>query len=631
MKNDYSHMMLDYFIRRTRALNQERKNILQNIKTKDQAEEYQSNVTQIIKKSFFPVMPEKTPLNPVITGTLKRKGYRIEKLLFESRPECLVSANLYIPENFEPPFPSVVAPCGHSAEGKAEPKYQEFSQRLVHNGFLVLIYDPFNQGERDQYTVLPKNSYLRRSCVVAHNMMGKQLQLIDEFFGSWRVWDGIRALDYVLTRQEADKKFLGVTGNSGGGTLTTWLWAVEPRFTVAAPSCFITPFLYNLENELPQDIEQNPPDILANRIELGDFFISRAPSSLILLGQKYDYFDIRGFNEICKEVEKFYDIFNAKENFEFFIGNNPHGYYSDAQKAMVSFFCKIAGKKHTKHEIEINIEKPETLFATEKGNVIKQGSKPIYIMIGEKVDEIEKNREKLSVHKMKVILKKLFGIPETIEIPHYRVLRPYSLKKKTIARYGIETEKEIWIILKKKVENSEHIFNLEIENEINLCLPDICSEDEILNERKFLKKCAEYFIDVRGMGESMPEEKKNFFRPYGYDFMIDRFYYMFGESYLGKRIFDVLSTIQLIKSKGCKTINLYGNRQGAIIGLFVALFSEEIKNIYLEKLPESFSKLAQVPSTKLPSSNFQKGLLKITDIPEIIKEIKSLMDVHIIR
>ncbi|HOC02151.1 MAG TPA: alpha/beta hydrolase family protein [Candidatus Ratteibacteria bacterium] len=628
MKNDYRHMMLDYFIKRMRKMNEERETVLKEIKSQKDALKYQEKVRSTIKKAFSP-LPEKTPLNPKITGTVKRKNYRIEKIIFESRPECLVTSNLYIPEKFDPPFPAVIGTCGHSINGKAAPKYQEFCQRLVHNGFLVLIYDPFNQGERDQYTRLPKNSLLKRGCCAAHNMMGKQMQIIDEFFGTWRLWDGIRALDYILQRPEADKKFIGVTGNSGGGTMTTWLWPNEKRFTVAAPSCFISPFRYNIENEMPQDIEQCPPEIFNNYIEISDFFIARAPDPVILLGQNYDYFDIRGFKEIYEQVKRFYEIFGAQQNLAYFIGNNPHGYYSDAQKAMVSFFCKIAEKQIVCEDPEIKIENEDTLFATKNGSVISSGSKPVYKIIGEIADKINQSRKKMSEEELKKQIKKLLKIPET-KVPYYRVLRPQIIKKEIIARYAIETEPGIWVILKNKSERPDFIYNLEVEKEINLCIPNISSEDEILKKRKFLPGCQEYFIDVRGIGESMPEEKKNFFRPYGYDFMIDRCFYMFGESYLGKRIYDTLSVIELLKSKGCEKINLYGNYQGAIIGIFVAFLSDVISKVYLEKLLDSFSALSRKISTGVPSSNLPKGILKITDIPEIIDAVKKKKELIIL-
>jgi len=626
MLNEYRHMMFDYFIKKTRKIYYERKKKLKSIKNRKEAEKYQEIIREKIKKAFSPLpLAEKTPLNPKIAGIIKRNGYRIEKVIFESMPSCFVTANLYIPENSEGPFPAVVAPCGHSKEGKGEPKYQEFCQRLVHNGFLVLIYDPFDQGERDQYYFLPEKLPVKRDCCIAHNMIGKQMNLIGEFFGSYRLWDGIRAIDYISMRDEWDKKVLGITGNSGGGTLTTWLWANDERLNIAGPSCFITPFLYNLENELPQDSEQYPLGILGEGIELADFFISRVPFPLILLGQKYDYFDIRGFKEICEEVNFFYRIFDKEENFTYFIGNNTHGYWTDAQKAMVSFFCKIAGKKIVNEKPEIIIEKEENLFATKKGNVISEGSKPLYEIIREKAENIIRNRKKINEDELKKKIRKILSIPEIIDTPDYRVLRPVSIKGETIGRYAIETEENIWVILKRR--KVERPYYLEVEEEINLYIPDISSEDEI---RKIEGKTSDFFVDLRGFGESMPDLKRYFFHPYRYDYMFDGFYLLFGESYIGKRVYDALSVIKLLESLGSKRINLYGNKQGAIISIFVCLFSDLIKSATFKKLPYSFYSLIKSPYTKLPSSNFPKSILKITDIPEMLDSVKKKTEIKLL-
>ncbi|MCM8815709.1 MAG: hypothetical protein NC931_07020, partial [Candidatus Omnitrophica bacterium] len=239
-------------------------------------------------------------------------------------------------------------------------------------------------------------------------------------------------------------------------------------------------------------------------------------------------------------------------------------------------------------------------------------------------------RKKSSEDELKKQIRKLLKIDQITEAPHYRVLRNNLAIKKTIfARYAVETEPGIWIIIKKKAENPELIYNLEVEKEINLYLPDVSSEDEIAKNLDFLPEGPVYFIDVRGLGESMPEEKKNFFSAYGYDFMIDRFFYMFGESYLGKRTYDVLSVIELFQSKGCEKIVLYGDGQGAIIGLFVSLFSNKVESVFLKKLPESFYALASAKSTNIPSACLPHGILKITDIPEIIEILRKEKNVSL--
>jgi hypothetical protein len=111
--------------------------------------------------------------------------------------------------------------------------------------------------------------------------------------------------------------------------------------------------------------------------------------------------------------------------------------------------------------------------------------------------------------------------------------------------------------------------------------------------------------------------------------MFDGLFILFGESYLGKRVYDVLSVLKLLNSKGCKKINLYGNCQGAIIGIFVSLFSDLIKSVSFKNLPESIHSLIEKPYVKLPSSNFPKGILKITDIPEILDVIGKRIEIKI--
>jgi len=91
--------------------------------------------------------PERTPLNATIVGRLEGEGYRVEKLIFESRPHHHVTANVYLPLT-EPPYPAVLVPCGHSHNGKAAGQYQRISILLAKHGLAALCYDPISQGER---------------------------------------------------------------------------------------------------------------------------------------------------------------------------------------------------------------------------------------------------------------------------------------------------------------------------------------------------------------------------------------------------------------------------------------------------------------------------------------------------
>ena len=620
--NSYQHTVLEYYVDVVRGISNYRSYELEEIKNEPEVMEYQQKVRRVIKSAFSP-RSKKTSLNPKVTGVLQRNGYRIEKITFESRPNCLVSANLYVPDKISKKVPGVIAPCGHSEDGKACNLYQAFCQRLALSGFVVLIYDPFNQGERDQYALLSEREPVR-SCCPAHNMMGKQLELLGEFFGMWRVWDGIRALDYLLTRPEVDPKQIGLTGNSGGGTLTTWLWAVDDRFTMAAPGCFVTTFLHNLENELPADCEQYPPGVIGGGLEMADFYIAQAPKPVILLGQKYDYFDRRGFLKTYEELKKIYSILKApKKNLSYNLGPEGHGYSVHNQEAMVEFFCYHARMKPVKVENTEVLDEKE-LYATPDGNVVRAGSKPIYVMIAEKVDELASKRKPLEAITLKNRLKKLLNII-TPPIPHYRILRPTHIDGQTFARYAIETESGIRAMMKKRMEKPQYSYTLDVGETIHLYLPHLSSEEDIKNDplaislKKSHELCA---LDVRGFGESMPEDINQFLHPYGMDYMFHGHGVLLGQSYLGCRVYDVLATIKLLEEEGSKEIHLYGRGQGAIIALFAGILHDNIATVTLKNAPVSYDSWAHSPLVLWPSANFLRGVLKEFDLPDCMKAVK---------
>src|SRR5690606_2557813 len=92
--------------------------------------------------------PDRGPLNARVSGRIEQKDYIIEKLLFESRPNYFVSANLYLPKNFSGPRPALLNLIGHAQVGKADERYQRMSIAQAKKGFVVLTIDQIGQGER---------------------------------------------------------------------------------------------------------------------------------------------------------------------------------------------------------------------------------------------------------------------------------------------------------------------------------------------------------------------------------------------------------------------------------------------------------------------------------------------------
>lgn len=639
MRNGYSHMVLDATVQRVREIHRERRARLDGIVTPAQAEAYQCEIRASIHRAFSP-RPAKTPLNTRVTGVLERPGspggraYRIEKLILESRPGLLVTANLYVPEGLDGPAPCVLGTCGHSDPGKACDLYQAFCQRLAQAGFVVLIYDPFGQGERDSYYGL--DFALRGTR--AHNMLGKQLELSGEFFGMWRAWDGIRALDVLLSRPEVDPTRVGLTGNSGGGTMSTWLWAIEDRFTMAAPSCFVTTFAHNLENELPADAEQCPPGVLGEGLEMADFILAGAPKPVLLMGQQYDYFDRRGLREAYQDVRQFYAVLGAPEGHTgLHIGPQGHGYSVHNQRAMVEFFCRHAGVPLV-HVDETEVLEPEALAATPQGQTIPAGSVRAYTLSAAIAAGCAEQRVVPDEPTLKSGLARLLSLPDTRAVPHYRVLRPVRQladeqgQEVVLARYAVETEMPIRAFLWKRMADPDHAYSLDVEPEVTLYLPHVALEADwgnpALVELCGLSQSPVYALDVRGLGQSLPEEQGSkapgdgFFQPYGMDYMMHAYGLMLGQSYLGRRVYDVLCTIDLLGQEGAASIQLVGRGQGAVIALLSALFHDRVTALTLVHGPQSWFEWTQTPWVSWPAANCPRGVVAVGDLPDCLRVVR---------
>ena len=180
---------------------------------------YQKRVREEFKKMLGSIPKEKADLKPHITGTIQRDGYRIEKIVYQSRPSFYVPGLLYIPDNVAAPAPAVLHLPGHSSNGKAYDLYQMICSGLAQKGYVVLNIDPINQGERGPYYALGNT----------HEGQGMQGFIAHDLNPGYFIWDGVTAIDYLQSRPEVDPKRIGVTGISGGGVQTMLLAFFDER------------------------------------------------------------------------------------------------------------------------------------------------------------------------------------------------------------------------------------------------------------------------------------------------------------------------------------------------------------------------------------------------------------------
>ena len=422
-QNRYGHMVHEYTVGRVREILQERAERLAAVQTRAEAQAYVDDVRAKAARCF-PALPARTDLKARTTGTSDLGDIRLEKVVYESRPGFLVSANLYLPARIDAELPCVLGLCGHSENGKAYGPYQFFARGLASKGFAVLIVDPVSQGERRQFYTeegVPAGESGPRS-TVAHNMIGNRMLLTGDSVGSWFAWDAIRGLDYLLARPEADTSRVGVTGCSGGGTQTTQVTALDPRITMAAPDCFITSWLCNLENELPADAEQNPPRALEFGLDEADLLLAYAPRPTMILAEENCYFDLRGARQAHVEMKKIHSLLGSPDSVEISVGPLDHGFHKHAREAMYGFFIKHGGLDVECQEPPMEAIADAQLNAAE-GEVVPFGGKKIFGFTQARAKELITRRPRLEYPALQDAARRLLQIQVPDSPPHFRYLR----------------------------------------------------------------------------------------------------------------------------------------------------------------------------------------------------------------
>ncbi len=267
------------------------------------------------------------PQDPVATlnGTSEFASYTIERLTIETRPNFLVTANLYVPKGLQAPAPAILCPPGHNIDsGKAAPAYQSLYIGLARKGFVVLAPDAIGHGERQG---------------LGHNGMGSPTLIGSSLIGM-EVWDNLKCLDVLCARSEVDAKRIGCIGNSGGGTQTIWTAALDERIAVAIPSDATTSFAYNHAKERDICFCNLAPQIIPHA-EIEHVLGLIAPRPLLLLGGDLDRvfpWDLQ--REVYRRTRRFYALYEQAERVQQFISRDPHSLTQAKREAAYAFFLK---------------------------------------------------------------------------------------------------------------------------------------------------------------------------------------------------------------------------------------------------------------------------------------------------
>lgn len=338
---------------------------------------------QTVREKFLAIiggLPDYTgPLNAKVTGRIEAEAYSIEKVIFESLPGFYVTANLYRP-NQAGRYPGVLLQAGHTQEGK--PEGQRLAANLALKGFVVLAFDPIGQGEREQTYDRQVDRALAGWSVPEHIQAGAQDMLIGESVARYFIWDAKRALDYLVSRPEVDAARVGAVGCSGGGALTTFIGALDPRLKAVAPACFINSYRTLFAGPDP-DSEMSPPNLLASGLDMADYVELAAPTPWLILATEGDYFTAPGAKLVYDEARRWYGLYGAEDKLRFFVGSGPHGTPIETREEIYNWMIRwLKDGKGDSHELPVKMYTNLELRVTKTGNVENEpGSRKLYELI----------------------------------------------------------------------------------------------------------------------------------------------------------------------------------------------------------------------------------------------------------
>jgi len=375
--NDFWNDWADDLTRTMNRSREARTVTLARIKSPSQAEAR----VEMIRTKLWQLLGgplERGELNTKVTGFVEGSGFRIERTVYESVPGVVVTANLYLPTAGDSPYPAILAPVGHSNNGKAYQPYQHLYQTLARLGYVVLTYDPWGQGERLQY-IDPATGRSRMEPTEEHSMAGRPMTLLGQNLALYFAWDGIRGVDYLLTRREVDPKRIGCTGQSGGGAMTMYLAALEPRISVAVVNEGNTENVAGPQYDPPgavDDAEQNVAGSLPLRLDRGDILAAAAPRPLLICytthdrGETYSPVYDEATEEAYREAAAVYKLLGAEEKIRLTASHLPHGMvYTNRQHTCRWFNRWLKGDDGPITEALFTPFPDTTLNATRTGQV----------------------------------------------------------------------------------------------------------------------------------------------------------------------------------------------------------------------------------------------------------------------
>ncbi len=515
-------------------------------------------------------LPPRTDLNVTVTGILDRGNYVVEKLHFEPVPGCRIAANLYRPKVIKGKLPAIVYLCGHSKRGKF---YYELHPRwFAEHGYVAIILDPIQMCENTG----------------VHS---------GTFFKGWwhwysqgyspasvEVWAAMRAADYLQARPEVDAEKLGITGNSGGGTIAWFAGAADPRFKVVVPSCQTGNLYQHVRDRTIQGHCDCTFWVNTYEWDFPELASLIAPRPLMVCASSEDtLFRPYAFRDVVQRVRHVYKLYGCEDMIALVEAVMLHGYSKETRLPLFNWF-----EKHLKGS---NVPVTDDLAETPE----KDENLAVYVNMKPPADDKMKEIDSFFLP--------LPGLPELKgrdEWKRYQSVCLDKLRELTFRQIPevIQPFNTVGRELGISIDHRFHAYEFYSEPGMQIranaaspiggpwpyplivgtMLPDAHTAFFLqgANNEAFSKLEAGYAcVEVRGTGGSSIGA--------GIEWTARRAYPIVGQTYYERKTLDLLAAIQMFRrQQGVKNIVVYGRGYDAAVAIYAALLDPEVTEIILE-------------------------------------------------
>lgn len=628
-----SEMLVEYFARRLRLRAEEMEAERSAIHTKSQIQKRNQGVRLKLQQMLGPAFA-KCPLAPRRTAVLERGEYRIENVLFQSRPEFWVPANVYVPANSPGPFPAVAIQRGHFDAERMSPDYQQLYVDFVESGFVVLAFDPIGQGERRQrYGSEEETLHDALSPTLEHCAIGGLLQLTGESAAGHFVWEGTRAIDYLASRPDVSAKRIGVADHTDTGWSSVFLCAADRRIKAAALHVHGSAKRWPLD-PLSWNLIDDPEQQLFPAAQLGvdhlDILAAIAPAPLLVLIED----PINDLDSAANYLRNCYDLLRTPQSFAVERAQLSQPWPRDLRLASVRWLKKwLSAGQGPEAETEITAERYTSLRVTPAYGEPTLGQ-PIYKYISNVVSQFEAGTPPslATTTRLRTELQRLIGSRYTPG--SFAAAETYSQLLGTfrISRVEFASEPGIRIpaILYRPLKPSSSCVvyaNGDVtavggDSDNNDDSPEPEVEDPLyaLARRMVNKGVTVLAVDVRGIGLTRPTAPRRDYRGkyehlHNSDVAIANMAWSLGESLFAMRVKDLLRAVEFGSQFG--NVHLMGLDMGALWAVVAAALDPGIVSVSSQSGLASFRMLVEHGRFLHSPSQFIPGILRSMDLPQI--------------